>query len=155
MTLDDFLCWDDGTETHYELIGGFAVAMAPPAEAHRILAMRLGSRIDSALSNRRPCNAQIEAGVIRPDRADSYFEADIAATCPAKAPDLSPDRNGPVDPADRLRRALRRAARRSGAQWITEIERGSEGMLNLASVGLEVPFSELYQGIALAGDAER
>jgi hypothetical protein len=38
MTLDDFLRWDDGTETHYELIGGVAVAMAPPAEAHRILA---------------------------------------------------------------------------------------------------------------------
>ncbi len=35
MTLDEFLCWDDGTETHYELIGGFPMAMAPPAEAHR------------------------------------------------------------------------------------------------------------------------
>ena len=86
MTLDDFLRWDDGTETHYELIGGFVVAMAPPAEAHRILAMRLGSRIDAALSTRRPCNAQIEAGVIRPDRADTYFEADIAATCAANQP---------------------------------------------------------------------
>ena len=40
MTLDEFLRWDDGTETHYELIGGFPVAMAPPAEAHRILAVR-------------------------------------------------------------------------------------------------------------------
>jgi hypothetical protein len=26
MTLDEFLRWDDGTETHYELIGGFPVA---------------------------------------------------------------------------------------------------------------------------------
>ncbi len=42
MTLDEFLRWDDGTDTHYELIGGFPVAMAPPAAAHRILAMRLG-----------------------------------------------------------------------------------------------------------------
>src|SRR5215831_21425423 len=86
MTLEEFLRWDDGTEMHYELIGGFAVAMAPPAEAHRILAMRLGSQIDAALSRRRPCNAQIEAGVIRPDRADTYFEADIAATCAANEP---------------------------------------------------------------------
>ena len=31
--------------------------------------------------SRRPCNAQGEAGIIRPDRADTYFEADIAATC--------------------------------------------------------------------------
>ncbi len=81
MTLDEFLRWDDGTETRYELIGGFPMAMAPPAEARRMLPVRLVSRIDAALAGRRPCNAQIEAGVIRPDRADTYFEADIAATC--------------------------------------------------------------------------
>jgi Uma2 family endonuclease len=83
MNVEEFLWWDDGTETHYELIGGFPVAMAPPAEAHRILAMRLGARIDAALSDRRPCNAQIEAGVVRPDRPDTFFEAEIAATCAA------------------------------------------------------------------------
>jgi len=81
MTLDEFLCWDDGTETHYELIGGFPMAMAPPAAAHRMLAMRLGSRIDSALAKPRPCNAQADAGVVRTERVDTYFEADIAATC--------------------------------------------------------------------------
>src|SRR5215471_3498163 len=81
MSLDEFLHWNDGSDTHYELIGGFPVAMAPPAEVHRALAVRLVTRIDGALSSRRPCNAQIDAGVIRPDRADTYFEADIAATC--------------------------------------------------------------------------
>ena len=80
MTLDEFLRWDDGTETRYELIDGFPLAMAPPAEAHRILAMRLGARIDAALGNRRPCNAQAEAGVLRPDRADAYLVADIGVT---------------------------------------------------------------------------
>src|SRR4029077_12903714 len=49
MTLEDFLHWDDGTDTRYELIDGFPVAMTPPAEAHRILALRLGSQIDAAL----------------------------------------------------------------------------------------------------------
>lgn len=81
MTLEEFLCWDDGTDTRYELIEGFPVAMAPPAEAHRILAVRLVSRIDAALAGRRPCNAQIEPGVVRPDRADSYYVPDIAVTC--------------------------------------------------------------------------
>ena len=81
MTLDEFLRWDNGTDTHFELIGGFPVAIAPPAAAHRILAVRLVSRIDTALTARRPCNAQVEAGVIRMDLADTYFEADIAATC--------------------------------------------------------------------------
>src|SRR5262249_35993196 len=86
MTLDEFLRFDDGTDTRYELIDGFPVAMAPPAEAHRILAVRLVSRIDAALAGRRPCNAQIEPGVVRSDRADSYYVPDIAVTCEPNAP---------------------------------------------------------------------
>src|SRR5205823_8608114 len=39
--------------------------------------------------------------------------------------------------------------RRSGAQWITEILRGGEARLSLASVGLEIPLADLYEGIAL------
>src|SRR5260370_26238205 len=86
MPLEEFLRWDDGTDTRYELIDGFPVAMAPPAEAHRILALRLGSRIDAALATRRPCNAQIEPGVVRPDRADAYYVPDIAVTCQPNEP---------------------------------------------------------------------
>jgi Uma2 family endonuclease len=178
MTLDEFLRWDDGTETHYELIGGFPVAMAPPAAAHRILATRLVSRIDAALASRRPCNAQGEAGIIRPDLADTYFEADIAATCERhefgqQALDepfliveiLSPsterhDRRTKLPvyrqiatvqeilflASDGLYAELHR---RSGAQWITDILRGADARLALASVGIEIPLAELYEGIAL------
>ena len=59
MTFEEFLRWDGGTDMRYELIDGFPVAMAPPVEAHRILAVRLVSWIDAALAGRRPCNAQI------------------------------------------------------------------------------------------------
>ncbi len=179
MTLDEFLRWDDGTETHYELIGGFPIAMAPPAEAHRILMVRLVSRIDAALSNRRPCNAQVEAGVIRPDHADTYFEADIAATCEGneigrqaiKAPFLIVEILSPSTERHDRRIKLpvyRQIAtvqeilfiasdglyaelhRRSGAQWITEILRGADARLVLTSVGIEISLAELYEGIALA-----
>jgi Uma2 family endonuclease len=182
MTLDEFLQWDDGTETHYELIGGFPVAMASPPEAHRILAMRLGSQIDAALSRRRPCNAQIEAGVIRPERADTYFVADIAATCEGnevgrqaiKDPFLIVEILSPSTERHDRRIKLpvyRQIAtvqeilfiasdglyselhRRSGAQWITEILRGADARLALASIGIEIPLGDLYEGIAL-GDAE-
>ena len=182
MTLDEFLQWDDGTETHYELIGGFPVAMAPPAEVHRILAMRLGSRIDTALAGRRPCNAQIEAGVIRPDRTDTYFVADIAATCEGnevgrqaiKDPFLIVEILSPSTERHDRRIKLpvyRQIAtvqeilfiasdglyaelhRKSGEQWITEILRGADARLVLTSVGIEISLAELYEGIALA-DAE-
>ncbi|HKM71331.1 MAG TPA: Uma2 family endonuclease [Stellaceae bacterium] len=182
MTLDEFLRWDDGTETHYELIGGSPVAMTPPAEAHRILAVRLVTRIDAALAGQRPCNAQVEAGVVRPDRADTYFEADIAATCEGNEPGrqaikdpfliveiLSPsterhDRRVKL-PVYRQISTVQEIVliasdgpyagthRRAGGQWITEILRGGESVLALTSVGIEIPMSDLYEGIALA-DAE-
>jgi Uma2 family endonuclease len=157
--------------------------MAPPAEVHRVLAVRLVTRIDGALAARRPCNAQIEAGVIRPDRADTYFEADIAASCAA----IEPGRQAIKDPfliveilspsTDRHDRRVKLPVyrqietvqeillvasderyaelhRRAGMQWITEILRGGESVLALASVGIEIPLAELYDGIGLGEDGE-
>ena len=177
MTLDEFLRWDDGTDTHYELIGGFPVAMAPPAAAHRMLTVRFVSRIDAGLAARRPCNAQVEAGVVRPARADTYFEADIAATCePHKEGQqalaepfliveiLSPnterhDRRVKLPVYRQLPTAheilymhsdgiYAELHRRSGAQWITGILRGGDAVLNLVSVPVEVRLGDLYDGIA-------
>ena len=183
MSLDEFLRWDDGTDTRYELIDGVPVAMAPPAEAHRILAMRLGSRIDAALERRRPCNAQIEAGVVRPDRADSYYVPDIAVTCEPNQPGrqamvapiliveiLSPgtersDRRIKLPvyrTIDSVREILLIDAdahyaelhRREGERWIIELMRGSAAILTLSSVDLQVPLAELYEGIAVIAAAE-
>jgi Uma2 family endonuclease len=183
MTLEEFLVWDDGTDTLYELVDGFPVAMAPPAEAHRILAVRLVSRIDAALADRRPCNAQIDAGVVHPDRADSYYVADIAVTCRPNEPRqqavrepillveiLSPG----TERHDRRIKLLvyRQIAsvqeillidsesyhaelhRRHDGHWITELFRGADASLTLNSVGLSVPIAELYEGIAIIADNE-
>lgn len=183
MTLAEFLQWDDGTDTRYELIGGFPMAMAPPAEAHSMLAVHLVKRIDSALSSRRPCRALIESGITRPDRADTYFVSDIVATC---AP-VEPGRQATEDPfliveilspsTERHDRRVKLPAyrqietvreillvasderyaelhRRAGAQWLTEIIRGKEGALRLASVGIEIPMTELYDDIAFGEDID-
>lgn len=77
MTLAEFLQWEDGTDTRWELIDGVPVAMAPPAVAHGRLAIRLGGRIDAALASRRPCFVQSEAGVVRPDRDSTRMVAEI------------------------------------------------------------------------------
>jgi Uma2 family endonuclease len=178
MTLAEFLSWDDGTDTHYELIAGFPVAMAPPAAAHRMLAARALTAIETALSTRRPCNAQSDAGVTRPDRVDTYFEADIAATCERQdvrqqslaepfliVEILSPsterhDRRIKLPvyrQIDSVQEILfidsdgiyAELHRRSGPQWITELFRGGEAILRLASVPIEIRLVELYDGIAL------
>jgi Uma2 family endonuclease len=178
MTLDEFLAWDDGTETRYELIDGVPLAMAPPAEAHRILAMRLGSRVDAALVNRRPCNAQVEAGVLRPDRADAYFVADIGVTCrpnirrrqAIEEPILLVEILSPatewIDRRIKLPVYRRIASveeillldsqscygevlRRDGGRWITELVQGPDALIRLTSVDLAMPMAELYDGIDL------
>jgi hypothetical protein len=81
MTLEEFLRWDDGTEMRYELLGGLPAAIPLSIEAQRMLAVRLATRIDARLSDRRPCNAQFSASVISPDCTDTFFLADLAATC--------------------------------------------------------------------------
>ena len=178
MTLKEFLRWDDGTDTRYELIDGFPVAMAPPAEAHRILAVRLGSRIDAALAGRRPCNAQIEPGVVRPDRADSYYVPDIAVTFEHN----EAGRQAMVDPiliveilsasTERTDRRLKLPAyqtmesvreimlidadshhaelyRQENDRWGIQLVRGAEASLFLSTVDLGISMSELYEGIAI------
>ena len=48
-TVEEFLAWDDGTDTRYELVGGRIVAMAPPSPAHSLIAGNLAGEIRSRL----------------------------------------------------------------------------------------------------------
>jgi Uma2 family endonuclease len=79
MTLAEFLEWDDGTDTLYELVEGRILAMAPPREAHGTIVMNLGLAIGPAL--KVPCRVVGNAGVVLPDRDDRYYVADLVVTC--------------------------------------------------------------------------
>lgn len=174
MTLKEFLRWEDGTDTRYELIGGVTVAMAPPSGPNGAFVIRLGARIDAALAARRPCRAITGAGVLHPDRADTFFVADIGVTCApydrrqhVASPILlveilspSTERHDRLTKIPAYQRILsvqeilvvdsgaRYAAlhRRQGDQWLIRISRGDEGIIALASVGIEIPLAELYEG---------
>jgi Uma2 family endonuclease len=178
MTVDEFLRWEDGTDTRYELVGGVVVAMAPPAPAHGFLAARLCIAIGSALRSRPPCMVQIEAGVARPGRDDTYYVADLAVTCNPPPPDepvigepllivevLSPttashDRQRKVADYRQIasvqeillidsQTVFAEVLRRNGDQWITEIVQGLAATLFLSSVPLRIPMAELYEGVPL------
>ena len=41
MTTDEFLAWDDGSDTRHELVDGMIVAMAPPTDAHGTIAVNV------------------------------------------------------------------------------------------------------------------
>ena len=178
MTVDEFLQWEDGTDTRYELVDGVVVAMAPPAPAHGIIAVRLGGAIDAALRSRRPCIVQSEAGIVRPDGDDSCYVADLAVTCEPlqvedrliRSPVLIVEILSPTTAShDRQRKVadyrqiasvdeillidsqtiFAEVLRREGAHWITEIVEGSAATLTLRSVPVGIPMAELYEGIPL------
>jgi Uma2 family endonuclease len=79
MTVAEFLNCDDGTDTRYELIDGRPVAMAPASPNHSIIASKIAGALESGLKH--PCYASVEAGVVRPDRNDAFYEADIVVSC--------------------------------------------------------------------------
>jgi Uma2 family endonuclease len=178
MTVDEFLHWEDGTDTRYELVGGLVYAMAPPAAKHGRLAGRLGGAIDAELRSRPPCGIYNEAGIVRPDRNDTCYVADLAVSCEPLRPDdrlvrnpiliveiLSPsttafDRHTKVPDYRRIpsvqeivlidsESVFAEVLRREGDHWITEIVHGPAATLSLSSVPVTIAMSDLYEGIPL------
>lgn len=79
MTLAEFLAWDDGSDRRYELVDSFPLMMAPTTEAHGELAAALAIQIGTRLQP--SCRVISEAGIVIPDRTDTYYIADLAVTC--------------------------------------------------------------------------
>ena len=178
MTVAEFVRWEDGSDTRYELLDGTPVAMAPPAVAHGMLSLRLGARIEAALRARPPRIGQSEAGIVKPDRDDTCYIADLAVTCIPPPPGqqllaepvlivevLSPgtavyDRQTKVADYRRIpsveeillidsASVFAEVLRRAGEQWITELVQGREATLSLASISLTVTMADLYEEIEI------
>jgi Uma2 family endonuclease len=87
MTVAEFLAWDDGTDTRHELVQGRIVAMAPVSPTHSIIVSKLVGALERGLKT--PCYVGVEAGIMRPDRDDTFYEADVVVSCTALAPGMS------------------------------------------------------------------
>jgi len=176
MTVEEFLVWDDGTGTRYELIDGQPVAMAPNMSAHGRLVGRLAGSIENALRSRAGCGVWLNIG-IRAARADSYFIPDLIASCepvtksqrelvaPILIVECLSDSTEQVDRSAKLpdyqlvpslqeillidpRRVHAEVHRRVGEdQWLVHLLRTREARLVLQSVGLDVALGELYEGL--------
>ena len=170
MTVAEFLTWDDGTDTRYELIDGQPVAMAPVAPGHSVIVANVTHELKSRLQ--RPCYVGSEAGVEHPDRNDTFYEADIVVSCTPVTPGMPaiPDPVAVIEvlsPStiehDRGRKAYgyRRIDsvqeivlvsseqrhvevwRRRGAKWEVEALIG-DAVLELEAVGIAMPFARIY-----------
>ena len=49
MTVAEFLEWDDGTDTRYELVHGRVVKIPPCDVAHSVIAANLGAAVGAGL----------------------------------------------------------------------------------------------------------
>ena len=173
MSLAEFLDWDDGTDTRYELIDGRVVAMAPPSPRHSAITGQLARIIGNGLVP--PCRVFVEAGIVTPARADTYLQADLAVSCrpldqqdrdvaepvlvvEVEFPGTVPhDRGVKVDRYRELpsvqeillvASAERRVQlwRRESGRWSVEDVIG-DALLRLESCALEIPLADLYAGL--------
>ncbi len=180
VTVDEFLAWDDGTDVRYELIGGEIVAMTPPSPAHSKIAARLTAMIQRALQP--PCDVYVEAGIRLTEKADAYYQADLAVSCtPLKPNDtdvpepivivevLSPstaahDRATKL-PDYRTIPTVREIAlvsatamkaelwhRAEGGWTVNDLE-GAGAVLGFESLGIEVPLATVYEGVAFKAES--
>jgi Uma2 family endonuclease len=78
MTVSEFLTWDDGTDTRYELVRGKVVAIVPARAAHSVILAHLGAMLHGRPP---PYYAGIAAGVVPPDRDDTFYVADLVVGC--------------------------------------------------------------------------
>lgn len=177
MTVEEFLGWDSGDGSAYELYAGQPVAMAPPSTAHSILTSNLARHLGNALDGRHHCTVRSEAGIIA-GMGMSWYQADLAVTCyPHRAEQrevieprlivevLSPsseDEDRKVKlPAYRTipsveevvlvdpRRIYCEVHRRRDDVWVHELLVDASERLRLTSVGLDMPLSETYANIDL------
>lgn len=174
MTVEEFLAWDDGTDTRYELIDGQPVAKAPNMSPHGRMVGRLAGAIEAALRSRPGCGVWLNTGV-RAARSDSYFIPDLIASCepisntqrelmaPILIVECLSESTEQVDRSIKLpdyqllqglqeillidpRRIHAEVHRRIGVdQWLVHLLRSRESRLTLESVGLDMALGDLYE----------
>jgi Uma2 family endonuclease len=171
MNVAEFLVWDDGTETRYELVHGAPMAMAPPSGRHAEIVGNVAAVLSRQLV--RPCRVPQGGGVARDEADDQFRLPDVFVTCEPtperyfRAPRLvvevlSPstekdDRTEKLDFYQALpsveavllvwqeRRRVQLQVR-DGAQWIIQDLIGA-GMTKVPSLDVALSLDEIYEGL--------
>jgi Uma2 family endonuclease len=177
LSVEEFLDSCPNDQRHYQLIDGVIVAMAPPAIPHQIIAGNLTGEIYSAVRANRPhCTVRSQAGIAPQGLAGrNHFETDITVTCEpagyrgiAAEPVLIVEIQSPSTERDdhfvklphyqslpSLQEILyvesqlvaATVYRRAGNVWETIVPDGGDALLQLETIGLDLPLSSLYRGV--------
>jgi Uma2 family endonuclease len=169
MTVAEFLEWDDGTDTRYELVRGKLVPLARPTPAHSVIVTNIGGAVCGNLKPRFYLGTSV--AVVPSDRDDTCFVADVVASCTRLEAEMATipqpeviievllaataehDRSKMSD--YRRIASVREIAlfaseqghvevwRRRGATWEVEDLIG-DAALELEAVGVRIPFAAIY-----------
>lgn len=174
MTIEEFLAFDDGTDTRHELVGGELVAMAAASPAHGVVVVNAAAIVRSRLPP--GCRAMSQVAV--PMGTSDSFVPDLVVACggalDARFVDdpvllvevLSPTTRGfdLGEKADRYSqlpscreiwlvdssRPWMRLWRRAGDLWTVTLPI-TEGGFTSEVLGAEIQLAELYRGSGLLG----
>ncbi|HEY0838244.1 MAG TPA: Uma2 family endonuclease [Azospirillum sp.] len=163
---------------YVEIVNGRPVAQAAAAAEHAAIVTNVGGELRTRL--RGPCRAFTDAGVALPNRRDAYYKPDVMVSCTEGriagwiVPDpvfvveiLSPGTAGrdegvklanycaiPSVQAVLLVETVQPSARlirRVGDHWEIEFLRGTDAVVGLPFLDLELPLAEVYRGVAFEG----
>lgn len=180
MTVDEFLAADQsalGSAWRYELLDGQPEAQAAPSPEHGAIVVNIGAALKARLRG-GPCRVEAGSAVVPRNRGgDRVRIPDLTVRC-AGRPTILFEVTSPSDGHSQLRKALRYDDLKSvdGVREIVEIVQdeplcrihrwrdeiagwqmlelsGAEAVLDLATVGIGVPFAEIYDGVPLEGAA--
>jgi len=180
MTVAEFLAWDDGTDTRYELIDGVPVAMAPASEQHATIAGNVIGRLAAGIPS--ACRVLPEVGVGRDDAPDVVYIPNIAVSCAEARPgsrratepvmlvEVTSPSTGQVDRAVKLpfyraiptvrtililssdeRRAEHWERRESG--WFMQDLIG-DAVIRVESLGIDLPMADIYRNTHCQGKTD-
>lgn len=89
MSVAEFLAYDDGTATRYELVDGRLEAMNPPSVRHAEIGENIGRALERQLVP--PCRVyRMTVGVARDDSGRDWREPDLVVTCKRPADGFLP-----------------------------------------------------------------
>ncbi len=175
MTLDEFLAWERGQELRHEFDGVRSVAMTGGTVEHSVIATNLVEALRRRLAG-KPCRAfrgdlkVLVAGRVR------YPDATVTCSPVPRGADVVPEpvvvfevlsastaatyriekneeyRLTPSIQRHVMLEQARRAATvftRASDDWVGHVLTG-DAMLAMPEIGVELPFAEVYAGIAFA-----
>lgn len=81
LTLEEFLRFDDGTDTRYELRDGWLHAMNPARPSHGIISANIAFFWREASNDLRRCRPIVTPGLVMDPTKPNYYIPDVAFTC--------------------------------------------------------------------------